>query len=389
MRDFKIYFSIAVALLAVYLVAEYNKPSPINWRSTLYYRDKIPFGTYVLHDQLNQIFPGTRVVNTNKSLYSMFAEDSIPTGNYLVVAHNVAVSKNDYQQMVKYIANGNNVFIASFSWQGVLADTLKLNTDAEFKKADPGINFSNPKLAVPGFYHLRRGVGDQYFSSFDTARALVLGKNELGHSNFLSFKYGKGKLYLCANPHLFTNFSILSGGADYASKALSYLPPTTITYWDEFQNGDIPEDLSPVRVFFTNPDLQWAYYISLFSLLVFVLYQLKRQQRIIPVVEPLANSTLEFVNVVGQVYYEQRNNRNICDKKISYWLEHVRTRFNLKTNPLDKEFIENLSLRTGVTKDFIVELINYIDYIQVQERVSDHDLMMLNHLIEKFYTQAA
>ena len=35
--------------LCIYLVAQYNKPSPINWQPTLYYQDKIPFGTYVLH----------------------------------------------------------------------------------------------------------------------------------------------------------------------------------------------------------------------------------------------------------------------------------------------------------------------------------------------------
>ena len=103
-----------------------------------------------------------------------------------------------------------------------------------------------------------------------------------------------------------------------------------------------------MRVFFSHASLQWAYYISLFGMVIFVLYEMKRRQRIIPVIEPLKNSTVEFVNVVGQVYYEQRNNMNIAQKKILFFLEHLRTKYYLKTNPLDQEFIERLSQKTGI-----------------------------------------
>src|SRR6202007_303224 len=152
-----------------------------------------------------------------------------------------------------------------------------------------------------------------------------------------------------ANPLLFTNYSILDNqGDDYVSKALSYLPAQSTIYWDELQNGDIMEDPSPMRVFFAHPALQWAYYISLFGLIIFVLYEKKRRQRIIPIIEPLKNSTVEFVNVVGQVYYEQRDNRNIAQKKIVYFKEHLRSRYFLKTDIMDKEFIERLSQKTGV-----------------------------------------
>ncbi len=52
MKDFKLYLSVAIVLLIVYLVAQYNKPAPINWQPTLYYKDKIPFGSYILYKEL-------------------------------------------------------------------------------------------------------------------------------------------------------------------------------------------------------------------------------------------------------------------------------------------------------------------------------------------------
>ena len=66
MKDLKIYLAVATFLLVLYIVVEYNKPQPQNWQPTLYYGDQIPFGTYILHRQLPDIFPGAMVTNTNK-----------------------------------------------------------------------------------------------------------------------------------------------------------------------------------------------------------------------------------------------------------------------------------------------------------------------------------
>lgn len=389
MRDFKIYISIATILLVIYLVAQYNKPSPVNWQPTLYYQDKIPFGTYVLHNELSHFFPGATVNNTNQNLYDLFHKSTTTNSNYLILSKTVNLSKYDYKEMVKYIEAGNSVLISALNWQGKLADTLNITTGVEFKKKSDGLNFTNEKLKQQSNYRFDKDINSEYFRSFDTTHAVVLGKNENNNITLLSFKYGKGTLYLCANPLVFTNYALLSDhGDDYAAKILSYLPASKSIYWDEYQNGDIPEDLSPMRVFFGNPNLQWAYYISLWGMVVFVLFGMKRRQRIIPIIEPLKNSTVEFANVVGQVYYEQRDNMNIAQKKIIYFYEHLRTVYYLKTTPLDAEFIGRLSQKTGIELSFIQELISHIKYVLVQHQVSDHELIRLNQLIEQFYKKS-
>ncbi|MCR8558435.1 DUF4350 domain-containing protein [Mucilaginibacter sp. BJC16-A38] len=390
MKDFKIYFSVAIAVLLVYLVAQYNRPIPVNWKPTLYYKDKIPYGTYVVYNQLNAIFPSAKIVKTNASVYHAVHDSIITAGNYLIIAKAVKLNKFDFTQLVKYIKAGNSVFMASFTFDGFLADTLKLSTSFETAKNQASLNFTSNQLKQASDYTFGRDISNQFFSSFDTAKAVVVGKNNSGHSTYLSFKFGKGSLYISANPLIFSNISLLKGkGADYVAKALSYLPETSTVYWDEFQNGDIPEDESPMRVFFSNPNLQWAYYLSLFGLLVFVLFEIKRRQRVIPIIEPLKNSTLEFVNVVGQVYYEQRNNNNIAHKKILYLLTYLRDKYNLKVNKIDTEFAERLTAKLGIDSRVAQDLVNYINYISVQQTVSDRDLIELNRFIEKFYTQAS
>ncbi|MEO7215835.1 DUF4350 domain-containing protein [Mucilaginibacter sp.] len=388
MKDFKLYIGIASALLLVYLIAQYNKPNPVNWSTTLYYNDKIPFGTFVLYDRLNDFFPDADVTRTNQSAYSVFSDTTMMPGNYLIIANNLELSKEDYTEMVKYISAGNSVFISVFDLGGMITDTLKLNQSAEFGKKDVGVNFTNPKLAKN--YTFDKHITDQYFKKFDTTRATVIGQNSLGHANFISYTFGKGKLFLFANPQVFTNYSLLKpASADYAQKALSYLPAgVDNVYWDQFQNHDIPTDESPMRVFFQHEALQWAYYLALASMLLFVVYEIKRRQRIIPVIEPLKNSTLEFVTVVGKVYYEQRDNGNIAAKKIMYFSEHLRTAFNLKAGAYNQEFITPLANKTGIDLLFAGELVRHINYLLPQKQVTDHELIVLNQLIEKFYLQS-
>lgn len=389
MKDLKIYFIAACILLGIYLVAEYNKPNPTNWSPTLFYGDKIPYGTYVLYHQLGDLFPESHITKTDTPLYDVFGRIAGKPGTYLVFAKLVNVNKDDFNELVKYLKKGNSVFISGFAFTGFLADTLQIETGFEFKKGSAGLNFTSKYLKQPEAYKFKRDITNQYFTNFDTAKATVLGVNTNGHCTYLRFKFGSGSLYLCVNPAVFTNYGVLSGGQGYVEKALSYLPATSNIYWDEYQNGDVPVDESPLRVLFTSPYLQWAYYISLVSLFVFVLYEVKRRQRVIPVIEPLKNATVDFVNVVGQVYFERRNNTDIARKKVTYLLEHLRDEFQLKTNKLDAEFIEHLSQKLNIAPEFAQELVNFISYVDTHTNISDHDLIKLNNLIEKLYTQIA
>jgi len=389
MRDLKIYLTIASVLLVVYVVSQYNKPAPVNWQPTLNYEDKIPFGTYVFYHQLSYIFPGAHVTNTNQSIYSLFSGSAI-NGNYIIIAKEIKIDKNDFDQLIKFIKKGNTVFITGFDLSGALKDSLKVDTRTEGDKDNNQLNFTSAQLKKKDNYRFDKGISDFYFNDFDTARATVISKNSAGDATYLNFKFGKGALLLCADPELFSNYSLLTGdGANYAERALSYLPVSKNVYWDEFQNHDIESDMSPMRVFLNNPPLQWAYYLSLFTLFIYVLFEIKRRQRIIPIIEPLKNATVDFVSVVGRVYFEKRDNANIALKKILFLLSHIRENYLIKTNKLDIEFIDTLARKTGVEENFASELVNYLNYINNQNRVTDQELIKLNQLIEKFYSKSA
>jgi len=389
MKSLKLYIAVLGCLMLVYLIAQYNRPKPINWDNTLDINDKIPFGTYILYNRINDIFPGAKISAFREPVYNVLNDHGIKHGTYIIICNSVKFNEYDYAKLKNYISAGNDVFIAASYFGDELRKNLGVEAQVEFdNKSRVGIKFNNKYLDTTKLYGGEKGIGDGYFRRIDTSKLIALGSNTGHHTNFVKCAIGKGNIYLNANPLMFTNFSMLSdNNAEYASKALSVLKNDSHLIWDQYYTLGRSDDESSIRVFLRNPVLRWAFYISFFGLMTFIVYEAKRRQRIIPVIEPLPNSTVEFVSIVGQVYYEKRDNANIARKKATYLLEYFRDNYRLKTNNLDDEFISTLSQKTGTPMEFITDLVNTINFIDTRENISDIELIRFNKLIEKFYSQ--
>jgi hypothetical protein len=392
MNGLKRYLIWSAIVMVGYLVAQYYKPKPTDWTATYLKEDKIPFGTYILYQELGKVFPNAEITSSRLPVYNNLNGKEFVNTNYLFIAGRVNMDKYDYLELVKYMEKGNNVFIAAYELSDFLTDTLNLTMNSVYDYAHKNgtpINFVDPALKGKRDYIFNKGLGDQYFSKVDTIRASALGRNADGEINYVKYTFGKGGLYLLPSPQLLSNYNILNpSGATYISKALSFLPDAKHVIWDENNTKGSIDDASVLRVLFNNDNLRWAYYLAISGLLIFVLFEMKRRQRIIPVIEPLKNTSVEFVEVVGKVYYQQRDNRDIAHKKITYFLEYVRSNYRLKTTVLDEEFISDLILKSGINEEIVRKLIEMINRLNGAIVIDDHALIQLHKLIEKFNKQA-
>ena len=378
-------------LLVLYLVAQYTKPQPVNWNTTYLPEDKIPFGTYILRNHAKDIFGNVPQHISTKDVYNT-AKDTATGKQYILIASRISLNKLDFIALRKFIAAGNHVFIAASQFGGFISDTLKLKLGSDFdfqNKTKYPINFTSPYVKRDMDYYFEKGIGAQYFREIDTAKAVVLGRKYEQHPNLVQYRFGKGTLMLCPNPGLFTNYNMLNqNGSEYVAKVFSYMPKAKAVIWDEYYTRPVANSKSVLRVLFSYDELRWAYYLALLGLVIFVLYEMKRRQRIIPVLEPLKNTSVEFAQVVGRVYYQQRNHHDIIEKKISYFLEYLRNKYRLKTTELDQEFVDTLVKITGIEADLIAQLIGYItafDKMDKRTKVDDLYLIEFNKLIERFY----
>jgi hypothetical protein len=234
-------------------------------------------------------------------------------------------------------------------------------------------------------FYFRRDDAHNYFSKFDSTQTTVIARNDKGNPVTIRIKWGKGNLILNSTPLAFTNIYLLSKeNHRFISATLSYLPVTDVE-WTEYYHLGRMEAGSELRYILTNEPLSWAYYITILSLLLFMIFEMKRKQRIIPIVKPLENTTLEFVRTIGNLYYQSGEHKTVADKKINYFLDYVRTKYWLQPTVLDESFILSLSRKSGRSEADVRALITIVRFVQSQQHLAVDRLIDLNEHLENFY----
>ncbi len=387
-----LYFTPLVLALVLYVVVELVRPKPIDWTPTYAREDKIPFGTYIMYKLLPDIFPGQPVVPIDVTIYETMQNAAAYNGsNYVFVNQRFALDSSDVHALLEYVSDGGRAFISAENIASPLSDSLGFEMDYQFSIQDSilAIRMITPALSGrENIMQLNNMHMRSFFSSFDTATTIVLGMDQNDKVNFIKIPYGDGEFYLHSVPKAFTNYAIVHDDSRYVSGALSYLPVRK-TLWDEHYKEGKQENQSLLRYIFSNRSLQWAWRLGIVVVVLFMLFEARRRQRIIPIVQPPANATLDFVTTVGKLYFQHGDLRNIADKKITYFLDYLRTRLNVPTFRLDNQFVELAAGKSGIPEQEIRRTIDIIRLVQSKTAISDRELLMLHEHIENFYKKSA
>jgi len=392
-KGYRRFIAAFVLVLALYVLAEMNRPKEVNWSVNLSKDEKSPYGSYILYKQLKDIFPNASINSYRQPIYNQVNNFTDSNTAYLLAEPAVEISKDDLNELLNYVVGGNYVFIAAGNFGKTLMDTLKFSATRHIDiagKDSTTINFTSPALHAQKDYRFTAMTLDGYFNKIDTLHSIVLGTNNRNNINFIKVPYGDGAFFIHAAPLAFSNYFMLTAAnAGYTSTALSYLPKKVKRiYWDEYYKLGPEGSGSPFRFILSNIWLRWAFRVSIFAILLFILFEMKRKQRVIPVIEPPRNSTLDFVQTVGSVYFNQHNNKNIALKKINYFMEFVRSQFYLQTSHFDDEFIQLLAKKSGAGENETRQLINLIAEIHDSEQITDQALITLSNQIDSFYAKA-
>jgi len=111
---------------------------------------------------------------------------------------------------------------------------------------------------------------------------------------------------------------------------------------------------------------------------------MKMGQRIIPVVEPPVNATLDFVGTVSRVYYNGKDHRGIALKRMTYWLDQVRTQYGMNTTTTDAAFAQVLASKSGAAAELAKALSDWCAALRGGMPVNDKELLTFSGLIDQF-----
>lgn len=461
-----------LTLFGVFVAVEYYRPRPIDWRPTYLSKDKIPYGGYVLFDQLPQLL-GTdsieivRVAAFNKltgianspdedrneqdkeeTMQSESSTDDVDTdsatweadsvvvtrattnsdsatlnapasmataasrnidllparANYLFIDEDINLGAPDLRALLRYVAQGHEVFIAAESFGNNygttgLTDSLGFHSTAlKPSLPRPGaahlatdsvrLRFTHPQLRGPQ-YSLPAASAAYRLTVDAGRRGATLATDEQNRAVLIRLDYGKGHFYLCSVPIAFTNYFLLQPRTTgFAAGALSYLPPRP-AWWDEYEKTGPVGQQSLLRVLMAHDALRAALYLTLVGGLLLVLVTARRRQRIIPLLKPLPNTTLLFTRTVASLYRQGSSHALIAEKKVSLFLDYLRTRFQ-EPNPdfSDEAFRERLAQKAGLPRPRVDELLRLVNFARTAPQITDQELLKLSRALGDFRREA-
>ncbi|GAA4321709.1 DUF4350 domain-containing protein [Pontixanthobacter gangjinensis] len=391
-KTYKIALGLFILLIASLAWLESTEPDPINWNPSFTSKDKIPLGAFVFYESWKN--------STSDSIREIrippyeFLNDTVQQGTYFFLNNYVGFDNEELDDLLKWVAQGNSLFISAYDFGPNLADTLKIelrnHISSEGFKSRPKLNLVNPALRMEQALEFDQDLAGVYFSKIDTLEHKVLGTAAFGEKkteekiNFIKARFGNGEIYLHSTPQAFSNYFLLKDeNYRYTEALLAYLKGKNIL-WDAYYKAGKSFFTSPLYILLNNRPLKWAYYFVLIAAILFILFEGKRKQRSIPVVEPPRNRSFEFTETISQLYLEQEKFHELGLKKINLFLEYIRNNYRLDTSEINDQFYRDLAVKSENSLDKTKELFDRIFTFQDRQDSDKQDFFELSKSINSF-----
>ncbi len=322
--------------------------------------------------------------------------------NYLFVTTYASFAEADARTLMYLAGRGGSVFIAANEIDGGMAVALGIRmknryfqSPISFEDLSPDdtvtLRFVDERVDTTARYTLRPNTGTWYFSDFDSARTEVLAVNDSGAAVLIRFPYGQGMFLLASTPEVFSNYHLLdSADYTYLEHTFAYLPSRP-AWWDEYykpgayhytdSSGD---EGSSTQFIDSQPPLAWAYYLLLGLLGVYLLFGGKRRQRIVPVIPPWRNTTVDFVRSMGHIYFQRGDNADLAQKKIAWFNDQLRLRYRLDPSRREGLFYDHLARISGESPEQVTQFFQFLDRVHHTPHLAGPTILELDRRMQPY-----
>ena len=397
----KIFIIVIVVAIGLLTFLEANEPEPVNWFPSYAKTDKIPLGTFVSYNLIKEAFTDEKVKDINQPPYEFLTDNDTVSGTYFFVNGTVNFDKDELNKVLNWVDKGNTLFISAKTIEEKLLDTLQLEAENLISvnniTTKPLLELVNKNLKVDLPYLYDRDIYNSYFKTIDTLKTTVLGITELYKDtlqiqspkvNYIQQPFGNGVILLHTFPEAFGNYFMLKAkNFEYTQNALTYIKGKPIL-WDNYYKAGKTFYTSPLFLLLSNRYLKWAYYFVLIAAVLLVIFEGKRKQRSIPIIDPLKNQTLAFTRTISGMYFEKEKHKEIAKKQNLLFLEYVRNTLRVPTNNIDEKTILDIAARSNNTVEDTKELFNFFNELHNTPKIEKEQLIRLYQLIKEFKSRS-
>jgi len=336
-----------VVFLVVLFILEMQLPKNFSWTPTFRHTDKQPFGSCLFDSLLSSTMPKGYTI-TDSSLY-VLAKDSLQPRGILVVADEMNLIPAEVNAIFSMANNGSHVMLVAHGVGDFMCnrlgirmwgygDSFDLQNFVKYNKERESFEWVSKENGYkPRRYKVFRPLITRKFNfetdSLDNVVRPCLDQQATLRHDAVSatFRQGKGYITFCSLPLLFTNYGIVDqDNATFSLRLLTLMKDLPVVRTEAYcpQTSDEVQQ-SPLRYAISQPPLRWALYTLMVGALLFLIFEGRRRQRVIPIEKAPENHSLEFIHLVGSLYYHSRERRSLVVRKWTYFAEELRRNIHL------------------------------------------------------------
>lgn len=423
-----------VAILLIGVLLQLSSPKKLVWEETYRHLDSQPFGCAVLDSVLSFTLPqGYQVVDS--SLYTLAQNDTGQIDNVLLIGKELFLKDYEVDALFYLLNKGARVMLV-FEWVNTqLQDTLGLycyrapSYSELMKGANEGFQCDTLEWVgdsirypvaryTPYSLFLSNGMVTKSDTAWlehtyhDSFRSASCGNFQIKplvwtypHPRKMdtycqpdrllaaaSMEIGKGTLYIVRTPRLFSNYGILDPQARaYLLRMFSQLSNAPLVRTEYYLPYYAPSDLSvmaqetqsPFAYLLVHPPLRWAFYLLIGLLIVFLICTARRRQRPIPIIEPIRNQSLEFVKLIGMLYFRRESPAELVRRKYLYFCDEVQRRSGIRPNDEEEKAVvaTRLAEATGWEPESVTRMLLRVHTV-VSDKTQEIDIREMKRLID-------
>lgn len=390
-----------VGFLVLVFLLELSAPSMFVWDPTFSHHDKQPFGCAVFDSLMKKSVPAGYKV-TRKTLSQLEREGYGKKPHaFLIQSIDFNPSPTDLRALDRLLKTGNKVFIATSSiTPDSLYPNLQLTISGRYGFSPLQVKASIENQEIPydtlvwcrqspyqeEKYTLYSAMSGDKVDVNKPAKYDILVKNRQTDEytdkvdsywvpRVVRIQRGKGELFFSCEPLLLTNYGILDEQVNgLVFRLMSQFRGLPIVRTEAYTpQAEINEE-TPLRFWLQNEPLRWAVYLTIAGLLLFCVFYARRRQRVIPVVEEPKNRSLEFVKLIGTLYYQKHINHDLLQKKYAYFTETLRRLMMVDVEDTEtrKDDVAQIALRAGMPEAEVRMILDRVDrYLKADEYIND------------------
>jgi len=378
-----------------------------------------PAGTYLLYNLLKK-YEKTTSIQTIQTTDTISLEDLLPLENfnlepnlYVSISESFYLNGRDRNYLMDFVYEGNYAIISSqdfgtkltqefFGYDDITAsyyyDTaihinylhpqFKNKTDLVILNED--INFHGRSIYKDFLFFNDWRLGNDYIS--------ISGSHE--YLNCIMIPHGEGFFILHTQPGNFSNVNIArKDGKTNAENIFSHFPKNNI-YWhqnfgkySEYRGIPQPKKSkppkkssrsSPLQFIISQPALLAAFVLLIAGMLLYMLVFSKRRQKIIPPVESNENSSMEFMDIVSKLYFQQKQHNKLVNHMIQIYISFLRERYYINLAQKDPKIVTRIAEKSGIDEERIKNILTTFKSAKTK-RFTEQELIDLHVQLEYFY----